>query len=453
MISAETSAIDARNTAADRSARSAAADRNARSSAADANARASAADLNARGAASEVNARGTASDVNARATSADVSGRGGSAGGASPAALQLASKGKKAATAKGTEPGVGHSGHKGPTSFVRLLTAKLAVKDLHAPLKDPAAVPAAVAKTAESGAKKLVLKLATARATEEKAVLAGTEETDGKKKPVRSPAISTHSGARESLALSPAPNGPVALRAEKTAQARESVPAAGSAHAGHAGTPTAAVQAAAPKIHVVDLRRKAEAGRASEEATAGLRNQQALSGDKDVSASLSQRPATAFDSAGNLSFKQAPPAVPTGQTPLERFREMAGSELVKATNLILRDGGGEIRLVLKPESLGSVRIKMHLVDNTIEGKIVVDNQAVKQVIDGNLDSLMRALRAEGFQGATLQVSVGGQNADNRGQTQDERPEALRRVSVQGFQRSIPGVEDLSMGDLLVNLFV
>jgi flagellar hook-length control protein FliK len=397
-----------------------------------------------------MNARNAALDMNA----------------ASPAALQLASKGKKGATAKGQPAGAVPASKKGPSSFGRLLTAKLAGKNHEAGLKDLLAVhtPAAgagaaallagaVSKTAKDGAGKLVLKLAVAHSTEEKQALPETEEADGKKKPSRSPAISTHSGAREPLTLSLAPNGPTALRVEKTGQATQSPPVAGSAHGGHAGTPTAVAQAPAPRIHVVDLRKKAEAGKTSEEATAALRNQQGLSADKDVSATLSPRPATAYNSAGNVSFKQAPPAVPAGQTPLERFREMAGNELVKATNLILRDGGGEIRLVLKPESLGSVRIKMHLVDNTIEGKIVVDNQAVKQVIDGNLDSLMRALRAEGFQGATLQVSVGGQNADNGRQTQDEKPEALRRVNAQGFERNIPGVENLSMGDLLVNLFV
>jgi flagellar hook-length control protein FliK len=243
-------------------------------------------------------------------------------------------------------------------------------------------------------------------------------------------------------------------RVEKSVQVKEPVAAAGNGQRAHPVTqPAAQPKAAAPKIHVVDLRRKAEAGRTAEDAAALVKNQQGLSVDRDASSSLSPRQVTMQDASGGLAFKQSSPVVPAGQTALERFRETAGNELVKATHMVLRDGGGEIRLVLKPESLGSVRIKMHLVDNAIEGKIVVDNQAVKQVIDGNLDSLMRALRAEGFQGATLQVSVGGQNADNGRQAQDDRPEALRRVTAQGFERNIPGVENLSMGDLLVNLFV
>ena len=48
--------------------------------------------------------------------------------------------------------------------------------------------------------------------------------------------------------------------------------------------------------------------------------------------------------------------------------------------------------------------------------------------------------------------MGGQNADN-GRQMQEPPEEVRRVAAQGFERNIPMEESLSMGDLLVNLFV
>jgi len=437
MISGGTAASDARNTAADMKVRS------------------TSPDMNVRGTAADAKARGTATDLKVRGTTAEAKKNGTAADSASAAALQLASRGRKV-TAKGDGPRSGSPGHKGPASFVHLLTAKLAGKDHQVPLKDllPVDNPSAVSKTAEGGTRKLVPQLAVAHSAEEKKVVAGNEEADAKKRPSRAPAGSAHTAAQMALALAPAPSGQLMPRAEKSAQVKEPVAASGNTHGAHPGTPGAAQpQAAEPRIHVVDLRRKAEAGRTAEDAAAPLKNQQGLSADKDATASLSPRAVTFQDGSGSPAFKQSSPVVPAGQTALERFREMAGNELVKATNMVLRDGGGEIRLVLKPESLGSVRIKMHLVDNTIEGKIVVDNQAVKQVIDGNLDSLMRALRAEGFQGATLQVSVGGQNADNGRQAQEERPEAVRRVTAQGFERNIPGVENLSMGDLLVNLFV
>ncbi len=137
---------------------------------------------------------------------------------------------------------------------------------------------------------------------------------------------------------------------------------------------------------------------------------------------------------------------------MQRLRDMASSEVVKAANLVVRDGGGEIRLVLKPESLGSVRIKMSLVDNSIHGRIIVDNLAAKQIIDGSLDSLIRAFTADGFQNASVQVSVSGQGTD-QGRGTQEPPAMVRRRSTEGFEGSVPGIQDASLGDLLVNLFV
>jgi len=55
---------------------------------------------------------------------------------------------------------------------------------------------------------------------------------------------------------------------------------------------------------------------------------------------------------------------------------------------------------------------------------------------------------------SLQVSVGGQDAgtDPRRQ-QDEAPPEVRRIAAQGFERSVPGADSVSLGDLFVNLFV
>lgn len=207
-----------------------------------------------------------------------------------------------------------------------------------------------------------------------------------------------------------------------------------------------------PKVYVLDLRRTAEKGleesRASgralasqlvERETAGLQGSGRAATRE--SAALGAKGRTGRTGGSSAPFESA----------LERLRGMAGSELVKTSGIILRDGGGEIRLVLKPESLGSVRIRMNIVDNGIEGRIIVDTQAVKQVLDGSMDSLARALTAQGFQTASLQVSVGGQNADG-GREAEQAPSGSRRESADGFERNVPGIESLSLGDLLVNLF-
>ena len=213
---------------------------------------------------------------------------------------------------------------------------------------------------------------------------------------------------------------------------------------------------AEPRLFVLDLRRNAQEVSAEAKVGAGGVQAQASGreGDGTINGLAAGARTAALRDAASGPRGAKPPAGPARpfETALERLRGMAGSEMVKASGIILRDGGGEIRLVLKPESLGSVRIRMNLVDNGIEGRIIVDNAAVKQVLDGSLDTLEKALTAQGFQTASLEVSVGGQNTEG-GRTAQEPHPALRRESAEGFERNVPGVESVSLGDLLVNLFV
>lgn len=219
------------------------------------------------------------------------------------------------------------------------------------------------------------------------------------------------------------------------------------------GDAKAVAHRAEPLIRIVDLRRP-EKPHASTDSAAVRGADRFASSDKGASAPVTLQLGSAHDAALETLAKPAPAAAPHSSTPLERLREMAGSELVRASSLVLKDGGGEIRLVLKPESLGSVRIRMNIVDNAIEGRIIVDSSAVKHVFDGSIDALRRALTAEGFQMGSLQVSVGGQNADTGGRQQrDEAPAAVRRITALDFERNVPGAENVSLGDLFVNLFV
>ncbi|HYW83313.1 MAG TPA: flagellar hook-length control protein FliK, partial [Spirochaetia bacterium] len=270
----------------------------------------------------------------------------------------------------------------------------------------------------------------------EKLALGKDEKSDGKKKAARltghQSVVTAEAGFDNSKTAEGMAAAPRRIEAP-VAQAQSSARAA------------AAPQIAA--VHVVDLRRRT----ADKSSDAGVqKTAQTVSAAKETGTTFIPQQTVLKDN--EIPRKAAPASSPAPQAGLERLREMAGSELIRATNLVLRDGGGEIRLVLKPESLGSVRIRMNLVDNKIEGRIIVDSSAVKQVMDQNIDALSRALTAGGFQTASLQVSVGGQNADN-GRQMREPPEEVRRVAAQGFERNIPMEESLSMGDLLVNLFV
>ncbi len=207
-----------------------------------------------------------------------------------------------------------------------------------------------------------------------------------------------------------------------------------------------------PSIKVVDLRKQtAEATGIDAKDAAKADILRAVSADA-VAVSADGGPSAPARPARTAGKTESAPVNGSGQTPLERLREMAGSELVKHAGMILRNGGGEIRLVLKPESLGSLRLRLNLTETVIEGKIIVDNPAVKHVLEASLDSLTRALSAEGFQTASLQVSVSGGGADADGGRQEAAP-VPRARAVQGLSGMVPDLDAMSAwDDLLVNVF-
>jgi flagellar hook-length control protein FliK len=358
---------------------------------------------------------------------------------------------KGAKGSAGHSSGLIHSPRKGEKAFSLLVSAQ-AGKKAHPgasqldPVEALKSALAAAVKTAHDKngtlATAALEALAAAHQPVKSADIPGArgEKADGKKKPAPHPALS--------IAL--AVGAEAAQNAAKPSQAKEGEPAA---QAAAVGPHHASANARPAKVVVIDLRRKPENAGGSDAGT-GQGVSPSAAAEKQSPSTLLLRAASGREAGFDPSAKPVPAASMAHATPVERLRELAGTELLRASTMVLRDGGGEIRLVLKPESLGSVRIRMNVTDNSIDGKIIVDNAAVKQVFDGNIDALKRALTAEGFQMGSLQVSVGGQGAfeDRQGQER-EKPAAVRRVAAEDFQRNIPGIENLSLGELMVNLFV
>ncbi len=143
---------------------------------------------------------------------------------------------------------------------------------------------------------------------------------------------------------------------------------------------------------------------------------------------------------------------------LKAFQEKMIHEVVRKTTIILKDGGnGEIRLVLKPESLGSVRIRINIIDNSVEGRIIVENNSVKELFKSSMEQLQSALKEEGFQSARLEVSVGGRENQDRADVEDmlgwtTASESAKAEASLEFDRAVPVLTEIDEL-LLVNLVV
>jgi flagellar hook-length control protein FliK len=214
-----------------------------------------------------------------------------------------------------------------------------------------------------------------------------------------------------------------------------------------AGAAVSTGKRAEPRIQVVDLRRKA----AGPEAADTARNGPKAPAEKVDGAAT---PAKPFAERLTVVEPKQGVAAPARATPLERLREMTGSDLVKTAGIVVRDGGGEIRLTLKPESLGSVRIRLNLEDGRIEGRIVVDTPEARRAFEAGIDGLTRALQADGFQTGALQVSVGGGNANDHRQAAGLLGDDIAAARLRAMDGLADGAAIVTgwTGDGLVNVY-
>lgn len=107
-----------------------------------------------------------------------------------------------------------------------------------------------------------------------------------------------------------------------------------------------------------------------------------------------------------------------------QIKQNAG-EFVKAGSIVLKDNNvGSIKLILKPESLGNVKVDLQISDKNITGRIVVASQEAFNAFKESADSLKQAFINSGFENANFDLSFAGQNAfGNQSGSKQENPVA------------------------------
>ena len=106
---------------------------------------------------------------------------------------------------------------------------------------------------------------------------------------------------------------------------------------------------------------------------------------------------------------------------------------------------------MKPENLGNVRVRISLQDNHIAGRIIVENNTIRQLFQENLDSLSRALAEQGYQDAQLNVYVSGEGKGGAGQRREAEHSPL--WGMEKLKEAVPLVFENSLEETKVNLMV
>jgi flagellar hook-length control protein FliK len=119
-------------------------------------------------------------------------------------------------------------------------------------------------------------------------------------------------------------------------------------------------------------------------------------------------------------------------------------EIVKQFTLVARNGGGEARITLQPEFLGDLKLDLKLKGKEISTFILVESQAVKDLIVTRLNVLEQGLLQHGFSLGSFQVEVKDGGQGMKSAVQGGRKARAGSTGSEHGQEP-PGVEPLARG--------
>ena len=99
------------------------------------------------------------------------------------------------------------------------------------------------------------------------------------------------------------------------------------------------------------------------------------------------------------------------------------NDIVRHASMILKDEGkGMIRMALKPDTLGHVKICLEMAENKIRGHIIVESEEALRAFQKEIQSLEQSFKESGFEEAYLEMSLAqdGRGAKEPGQEEQAR---------------------------------
>ncbi len=109
------------------------------------------------------------------------------------------------------------------------------------------------------------------------------------------------------------------------------------------------------------------------------------------------------------------------------------TDIVRQAVITLRNGGeGVIRLSLKPETLGSVKIQLDLAENKITGTILVENEETLKAFQREVHTLEQAFKDSGFESASLNTTFSGAQDGGQQDNLDSTPFFSERFVAESY---------------------
>lgn len=216
-------------------------------------------------------------------------------------------------------------------------------------------------------------------------------------------------------------------QADKEAPAATTQKVASSADLASVSAKLNAVAPANEKIQVVDLRTQQENSGKAQKSNFSKQVSFDAKGNAEISMSLvsadkngvSNGQGAGVDGLSKSDFASM----------LSKELETSAGDLVKTGSIVLQNNGkGSINLILHPEQLGNVKIKLELSDNQVSGKIVVASREAYDAFKENISAIKEAFSASGFETGGFELAWSG-SGDGGNQNQQENRQVAQERTV------------------------
>lgn len=105
-------------------------------------------------------------------------------------------------------------------------------------------------------------------------------------------------------------------------------------------------------------------------------------------------------------------------------------DLVRHAQILMKNGGGEMKMQLKPEGVGDVTLKVQVKDGQVAIQMLTENDSAKKLLESGLDDLKTSLAQHKLHVDALKIEVGGEMAKQRFEQaqQDSSREQARQMA-------------------------
>lgn len=108
-------------------------------------------------------------------------------------------------------------------------------------------------------------------------------------------------------------------------------------------------------------------------------------------------------------------------------------ELVRHAQILMKNGGGEMKMQLKPEGIGDVTLKVSVKDGQVAIQMLTENDSAKKLLESNLDDLKTSLAQNKLHVDAMKIEVGTEFAKQRfEQAQQDASREQARQMAQDF---------------------